>query len=442
MASTAGVNSPADLAALCYHDLRVRWKSGIRRNSLTRLLEVLFFASLRKEEAQPITCSIVYLDPDRPDPHPPLRIRGDRWTVTPLASRLPFDVGNLVKVALASDPRSSSFAAYHDRAGHVFIWGLIDQGHQYHSFINLDSESGPERPGLFQVTVTGAGHIKVYVGYEKIGELRVERLVRQALDVLRTGPVSDRLAVGIADFVTAVEREVPPDAFNGRRDWTGRLASEWVAALCRILLRIQNYGHGGALLITERVPPAHLNVKYRLRYDRLSAALHGDAVNGIREASAGDAVRAIWQDSANAEIPIDLYFDESIHRFVEGEYRTALEGAIWFVSLLSRVDGLVLLDPSLNVKGFGAEITIGADPPSLGLASTANAPSTRVRKVAASEYGMRHRSMMRFCANVPESVGFVVSQDGHVRAITQVEGSVVMWDNVRIQIDDFISFNR
>jgi hypothetical protein len=61
-------------------------------------------------------------------------------------------------------------------------------------------------------------------------------------------------------------------------------------------------------------------------------------------------------------------------------------------------------------------------------------------KVTALDYnhfGTRHRSMMRYCAAVPGSVGFVVSQDGDVRAITRVRDDLVVWENVKLRLDDF-----
>ena len=41
--------------------------------------------------------------------------------------------------------------------------------------------------------------------------------------------------------------------------------------------------------------------------------------------------------------------------------------------------------------------------------------------------------MMRCCAVNPGSVGFVISQDGDVRAMTQVGGQVVLWENIRLR---------
>ena len=46
--------------------------------------------------------------------------------------------------------------------------------------------------------------------------------------------------------------------------------------------------------------------------------------------------------------------------------------------------------------------------------------------------------MMRYCAKFPNSVGFVISQDGDVRAITKVGERLVLWDNVRLQLHDWL----
>ena len=54
-----------------------------------------------------------------------------------------------------------------------------------------------------------------------------------------------------------------------------------------------------------------------------------------------------------------------------------------------------------------------------------------------AQYGTRHRSMMSYCAAVPGSVGFVISQDGNVRVVTQVRGRLVMWNNIKLQLYGF-----
>jgi len=53
-------------------------------------------------------------------------------------------------------------------------------------------------------------------------------------------------------------------------------------------------------------------------------------------------------------------------------------------------------------------------------------------RARADAYGTRHRSMFNYCAAHSGSVGFVVSQDGDIRAITKVGTKLVMWENIRL----------
>jgi hypothetical protein len=40
--------------------------------------------------------------------------------------------------------------------------------------------------------------------------------------------------------------------------------------------------------------------------------------------------------------------------------------------------------------------------------------------------------MMRYCAQEPGSLGFVISEDGEVRAFTSVNSRLVMWENIKL----------
>jgi len=50
--------------------------------------------------------------------------------------------------------------------------------------------------------------------------------------------------------------------------------------------------------------------------------------------------------------------------------------------------------------------------------------------------------MMRYCAKFPGSVGFVISQDGDVRVMTSVDGRLVIWENIQLQLPKFVSRKR
>jgi len=99
-----------------------------------------------------------------------------------------------------------------------------------------------------------------------------------------------------------------------------------------------------------------------------------------------------------------------------------------------------LLKSNLTLSGFGVEITSKKDPKSVFGASTATA--TKLKEIDMNHFGTRHRSMMRHCVAHPDSVGFVVSQDGDVRAIASVRGQVVLWDNIRLYSTHNLSSQR
>ena len=50
-------------------------------------------------------------------------------------------------------------------------------------------------------------------------------------------------------------------------------------------------------------------------------------------------------------------------------------------------------------------------------------------------FATRYRSMMRYCFANANSIGFVVSQDGEVRAMTRVKDTMLFWPNVTLEGD-------
>src|SRR5258708_25883766 len=101
---------PADLATHVREQLLNRKERPPSQRVLTRLFEILYFASLKSEETQPISCRIAFVRRERPDPYPPERIVPDRWQAFPLDDDLPLTVRSLVKLSTAVDPWGSTLA--------------------------------------------------------------------------------------------------------------------------------------------------------------------------------------------------------------------------------------------------------------------------------------------------------------------------------------------
>ena len=424
--------TPRNFAARIHRELRRRELSRPGLEILVSIAESLFYASLRTEELQAIACSLVYMNPDNPDPSPPERLVRDRWSTIRLAEDIPVSDSNIAKLAQASDPRSSSFAVFVRSRGKPFIWGLIDQQNRYYDFLNHDTRSGPERPGIFEISIQGPAHLVASIEYEIVTELRINELVNKPIDVLARGPIHRRLLPGIERCIDEVKQTVPINEYMSRAAWHKLLESDYLDSIRRLLLRIRNLGHGGAILVTPDKKHNNLNIKHKIEYTRFRKSIGQRGASIIRETYASDRLFELMGGESD-EIPVDLYLQESICAADAEESSSELDGALWFIALLSRVDGAVILTPEFDVKGFGVEISVQEEPDSVFLSSNSAASSSKIREFDYRHFGTRHRSMMRYCNKVEGSVGFVISQDGDVRAITRRRDQLLVWDNMQLQ---------
>jgi hypothetical protein len=443
------MHNPRDLAMAVQADIRRRRKRSPALRVLDELCETLFEASLKTEEGRLVSCHVIYLDPENPDPHPPRSIRRHRWTAVYFKDRIPFTTQNIVKLAKASDPRTSSLAVYKNDLNGIVVWGLIDQGNEAYYFNNFESDGGFEWPGLFQVSIAGLGHLIAHVGFNKIAELRANVLFTKVSDVFWKGPIRRYLGSSIEDAIARVANQPRVDSDVYGKHWKrsvkeskGLIGWHWVATLCRLLFRVRSFNHGGAILFTRDEELTDLNIKYRIDYSRLCRALDNRMSSSIENSDADEKIVDIISDLDNESLPISLHLREAISANDLDDSESELDGTLWFVSLLSRVDGLILMRPDLSVVGFGVEITCSDEPSNLFLAQDPEAREARLRPLNYQHFGTRHRSMLRYCGKHPGSVGFVISQDGEVRAMTKVGNRLVVWENLKLQLFDFVPKSR
>jgi hypothetical protein len=427
---------PADIAKTVHLAVYQRTHKGPSLDVLTRLFETMYFVSLRTDEGRPMIFNVVYLDPANPDPKPPQRIVRDRWSYVSFGNNIPFTPPNISKLAAASDPRTSSLAVYHDKDEELIVWGLIDQGNRYHDYVNYEVEEGPERPGIFQASLEAPGNIVAYLDYQKIAELRVSSLVTKTVDIFTKGPVRDALQATVETYLSRVKAGTGKAAFQERPHWTQTLVDDWFATLCRLLLRIRSYRHGGAIILAPDTSFRGMNIKHPILYNRLRKALVSRGKYLVQRTNASD--RIIDYIDRNKPIPVDLYLDETIAENELVDSRSEIDGTLWFISLLSRVDGAILMTRHLTVHGFGVEIRTSEEPNQVALCKAQEVTERSLRIIDYNHFGTRHRSMMRYCWRYPGTVGIVISQDGDIRVMTKVKDALVFWENIKIQIHTFV----
>ncbi len=327
------------LAVLTHEQLDARARRSPGVETLTALFRIMYAASMATEEGQSITFELTWIDPENSDPNRPERVVPDRWTTVPFASSIPLGRRALVKAAKSTDPRTSAFAIYGTGKESLFIWGLIDQGNGPYDFVRFDSRSGQDRPGVFQASAVGVGHLAVSIEYEPIAGLRIDRLSPGGLDVLRSGPILEALQPGLNDYVQAVRAEISSEIYEDRSHWDITLKRQWLAAVARVLLRIRDMRHGGALLIAQEDLKMGSDIKYEIEYPRPRDALRQWGINTITETHASDLIGEAL-DVDEPAIDADHYLTESVAREDRKDVESEIDGTLWFIACLSRVDGL------------------------------------------------------------------------------------------------------
>jgi len=375
---------------------------------LASLCQILYMASVATEEGEFVRIELVYIDPDQ------VEERADAsWRVFAFAERLPFTLPNLIKLAPASDPRNSSVAVFHDSEGTVFLWGLIDQRDPAYKVLRREVSSRThEACGIFEASIEGPANLFVHSGHELIGELNIGSLREAAnyIDVFRAGPVLDICETGIRSIALRLSAQVSD---NHKDEILSSTRHGFISALCTILLRLQGFRHGGALLI-RRPQEDHLKIRYPMKYSRLTKTLEQSSINRAHQLSE----------------KVDVVHTNGSVNF----YEEVLDSAIWFAAVLSRVDGLVVMDHELGVEGFGGIIRCQAIPPrdSVFRSYQSDVREDGLEPLEYDHLGTRHQSMMRYCFEHPGTLGFVVSEDGDARAMSLVDGRLIVWENIKL----------
>lgn len=422
---------PADLAESVRKNLRQMRRRSPPLHLLRQLFETAFFASMRTEEAEPIRCSLTYISDKNPDPRPPERIVADRWSVSRFAQPIPLTITNLVKVAKSFDSAASSLACFAGGGG-LMLWGAIDQRHKRVSYVSRETDCGPERPGYFELTIVGVGTLEVHKDYELVGALRQGRLAGTFSNVLfESGPVRAALQRAIDEHVRIVKKAVGRELLTDRDHWHESVVGDWIASIARVLLGIQQYGHGGAVLLTPNGSNRGLRIKYPLEYRRLQSAVLRHAIHTIRRVAADDQIEELL-DARQDQVPALLHLDEAVETNLAEETSSELTGAVRFIAALSRVDGAVVMQHNLSVRGYGTILQAAKRLPPVWTTRDPSA-ATGVTSADPTQFGTRHQSMMHACFGRPGRVGFVVSQDGDVRAMTRLGDRLLVWEDVRLR---------
>lgn len=422
-------HTPRDLALFVYGRLPDP-KPAV--SDLECLIHTLFLASVKLEEGRRVACAVCYVNPKKPDPHPPAFVRDPRWKCFPFSSSIDFSVSQLTKIALASDPSVSALCVYPDKKGTLKIWGMVDQQGGFQALLNHEG-SGWSPPGIIQVQIVAPGHVVVSSQRHLLGELSGDVLTEDPTDLfVRKSVVYKKWSRGIDTRIWNIRKKIEEEGYSSTDLDVDAVWDSWTTVIRRVLLRTKSFGQGGAFLVTDRVIEDGLTVKYPLLYDRLPALFEKVVAHSYVSGKAYDKIYDCLEEDDVDTIEVGKYLEESVAESDTEDAANALTGSIAFVASLSRVDGAVLLDTDFTVYGFGCELLCTPSTDRAFFTNRTIPKKAGARIFDPAQFGTRHRSMIRYCSNDKAAIGFVISHDGPVRAFTSVGDNLFAWDNARL----------
>jgi hypothetical protein len=399
------------------------------RQAVGTLLEMAYLGTLRSEEGRFVKGSLTFANPKRPNVDPPRLRRADYPAFNRFETPEILTVQTLVKLACAIDRWSASIAVYSTRRSELVAWGVVDQQVQQNVGWHRESSTGYfTNPGLLTVTMDGIGDISAYHGNLFLGGLKAQTFITREDDALESKIVSRYALDALAPFAQAITRVLDRD--EGETGIPVELIRMCVTCVARLCIGLRQRGTGGAFLLTPKPIKSILEVNHPFEYPRLQDAA---ILRVLDEGHLWDVERAQRALTNKGDpVPAELVSEVMLAKTDAKDREEEMTGAVKLIASLAAVDGLVLMSPTLSVAGFGVKIGSTPNVTTVYDGADFSRRGTRARKIDLSQFGTRHGSMFRYCAQDRNALGIVVSQDGYVRLITSVRNSLLFWHNLKL----------
>ncbi|MBI3800838.1 MAG: hypothetical protein HY268_28155 [Deltaproteobacteria bacterium] len=379
-------------------EIRAAWRSvGFYRNhpemtravpaatDLKALLEMVFFASLQQEERRAIQVRVVFL-PDATTTS--LKQAANHLESLPFAQPIPLAVESLRKLAPAFDQNIATLVAARgaERKGYELV-GAVLYG-RIASLFDTDLSSLPRPPALTLSTrVPGS----VVISY---GDSVVGRFDKGHFSIAKPGPMASSPFTHQLLQVLA-NHELYQRYENGY--WF-----LYRKCLERIYTSAAAHGHGGTVIW---VPDKQL-----------------DMARGYLQAG-----REIVDSPAGEELIGKVLEEENSGQGGEllARYKRRLGEYLDMLAQLSCVDGALIVDEHLRPLWFAAHLAAPKWAKEVFEGTHQSIPPTE--KIELTRFGTRHNSAIGFVGHCPSTIGFIISEDGPVRAVLHVDEAVWLW---------------
>lgn len=402
-----------------------------------RLLEVAYHTSFMSEEARRIVFHVIYWPQERmlQEVARYTKPYGRTYPIVFDRSR-PFSESELLRLAPATDPTKVLIGVelagdLSDPEEGLRIWGLVDTGSSWWDFIHGESTSGNPPPNHLTISSAEPGNLVISRAGNIILKLQRGEIIRPTGGILKRGPIGDFFEKPVAELVEEVCNVLQCRRYSEREyfDLPQRLYLQYFE---RIIFHVRRKMHGGTVIVVPHTFSEkeafmdRLLIKYPCIDDRSWNLLTDTLV--LKRKYLDLHVSLLKRQ---CDICPEMYQEVTkVYEEVE-EISEALSDSIKFVAALTGVDGAVVITDRLKLLGFGAEVIV-ASPGLDHVKVSHDVYGTSGKMISIESFGTRHRSAFRFCASIENTVAFVISQDGGVKAIKKKGDDVVLWSDINL----------
>ena len=405
------------------------------------VLEVFFDAVYQVSFRAQGGC-IVWQDLERQDRETPFAVSFAASEPLVLTPPVPLGSGSLVSLLAAASEQAA----------------LLVSGSGSQLTIQGIARREQSLPGLFSVDILGPAHLKVYAGLDCPIELRRNRLHLSAPQVFKRGPVRERVSALLHGLFPAIQAQLPAEAaaspllsagalplpdghiLRHEQDWPGALEQFWMDALADLLRRVSENHSGGIVALTsQRREAAPLEDKEPEEWLLPRGAVFAQA----RQSLERRAVRAITQQSEAVQALSERL---AVHGEIAPDEPALQEPLLWlgapgsdlgtasalqFLASLSQGDGILCLEPKLDLISFGGEPG-GRLPERVYLAGDEAASEAHLIPISSRSFGPRNQALLRLCQQDPSAVGFAVTQEKELRAMLRRDDKLIIWNSAAL----------
>jgi hypothetical protein len=366
------------------------WSNAANLDAKTvrELVGVTFYASLEVEEGRSCTFSLAYLGDQRllhwSNQH--------HWCPSVFGETLPLSIPAVAKLSPACDPEQTHIAIG-GADGKLTILGVVRTNRDTERFARGERHSMQSVSDSFLVLLAHApGVLEARINTARIALLSRGVRLEHEVELFSSGWLSERITA----YAAAAKLD----------------ANQFGATLRSILQHLVRRGCGGTVILLQ---DEHDGLEIKYEFKSPSNAI-GD---GIRFAMRHTAATASSNETGRPRL-VDSYL--------------LLSDVASFGGDLASVDGALVLNPDLSIRGFGAKI-ICHQPDEVPAQLAKDTAATSYGPSPLSMLGTRHSSAARFCYNHVGAVCFVVSQDRTVSCLMRrsLEEPVLVWRPVLLE---------